>query len=59
MYKGKPYLGLWYYYHTVIVEITHKIRTSFITLASKKATIWRLKQSQSNDKILWEVSYHV
>ena len=29
-----------------------KIRTSFKTLISKKATIWRLKESQSNNKRL-------
>ena len=44
-------LELWYYHHIVIVEITHKIRTSFKTLASKKAATWRLKKSQSNDKL--------
>ena len=35
-----------------IVEIARKIRTSFKTLTSKKATTWRLKNSQSNDKLL-------
>ena len=37
---------------TVIVEITHKIRTSLKTLVSKKAKTWRLKKSQSKDKLL-------
>ena len=36
-------LELWYQYHIVIVEITHKIRTSFKTLASKKAAAWQFK----------------
>ena len=31
----------------VIVEITHKMRTYFKTLASKKVTTWRLKKSQN------------
>ena len=35
----------------VIVEITHKMRTYFKTLASKKATTYCLKQSHSNDKL--------
>ena len=38
------------------------MRTSFKTLASKKATTWRLKQSHSNDKLLRKVmssSYHI
>ena len=39
-------------HRTVIVEITHKIRTSFKTLVSKTATTRRLKKSQSNDKLL-------
>ena len=37
--------------HIVTVEITHKIHISFKTLASKKATTWRLKKSRSNDKL--------
>ena len=38
------------------MEITHKIRTSFKTLASKKATAtWQLKKSLSNNKLLWKV----
>ena len=43
------------------VEITHKIRTAFKTLDSKKASIWRLKLPQRNYKLLWKVrssSYH-
>ena len=44
-----------YYNRTVIMEITHKIWASFKTLVSKKAPAWRLKQSQSNDKLLWKV----
>ena len=35
---------------------THKIRTSFKTLVSKKATIWWLKESQSSDKLLSKMS---
>ena len=45
----------------VNVEITHKIRTLFKTLASKKVPKWRLKKSQSNDKLSRKVmsfSYH-
>ena len=42
-------LKLWFEYRTVIVEI---IQTSFKTLTSRKATSWRLKKSQSNDKLL-------
>ena len=38
-----------YYNRTVIVEITHKTRTSFKKLASKKATTWLLKKSQSHN----------
>ena len=30
----------------------YKMRASFKTFVSKKATIWRLKESQSNDKLL-------
>ena len=37
-------LELWYWHHIVIMEITHKIRTSFKTLASKKPATWRLKK---------------
>ena len=33
-----------------------KIRTSFKTLVSKKATTWWLKESQSNDKLLSKMS---
>ena len=29
-------LELWYYHHIVIVEITHKIRTSFKALVQRK-----------------------
>ena len=39
-----------------------KIRTSFKTLVSKKTTIWRLKKSHSNDKLLEKItssSYHM
>ena len=36
-------LEIWYEHHVVNVEITHKIRTSFKTLASKKVAKWRLK----------------
>ena len=35
----------------LIPEELHKIRTSFKTLASKKVAKWRLKKSQSNDKL--------
>ena len=45
-------LKLWYEHRTVIVEIMQKIQTSFKTLTSRKATSWRLKKSQSNDKLL-------
>ena len=48
--------------HNVVnVEITHKIQTLFKTLASKKVPKWRLKKSQSNDKLSRKVmsfSYH-
>ena len=39
----------------------HKIRTSFKILVSNKATLWRLKESQSNDKLLSKMSssYHM
>ena len=33
----------------------HKLWTSFKTLASKEAKIWRLKQFQGNNKLLWKV----
>ena len=39
-----------------------KIRTSFKTLVSKKTTIWRLKKSHSNDKLLEKITsfnYHM
>ena len=42
---------LWYYHRIVIEEITHKIRTSAKHCLQRKLT-WRLKQSQSNDKLL-------
>ena len=45
-------LELWYQHCTNIVEITHKIQTSFKTLASKKASTWRLKNPQRNGKRL-------
>ena len=44
------------------MEKTHKIRTSFKTLASKKVAKWRLKKFQSNDKLSQKVmsfSYHI
>ena len=48
--------------HNVLnVEITHKIRTSFKTLASKKVAKWRLRKFQSSDKLSQKVmpfSYH-
>ena len=37
------------------MEITHKTRASFKTLASEKATAWRLKKSKSNNKPLWKI----
>ena len=40
----------------------HKLRTSFKTLASKEVAKWRLKKSQSNDKLSRKVmsfSYHI
>ena len=40
---------------------SRKIQTSFKTLVSKKATIWRLKKSHINDKLLEKImssSYH-
>ena len=54
-------MELWYEHCDCIVEITRKIRTSFKTMASQKATTWRLKQSQSNNKLSPKVmsfSYH-
>ena len=48
-------MELWYWHRTFIVDITHNIWTSFKTLASKKATGWHLKRSQSNDKLLLKV----
>ena len=44
-------LETWYEHHLVNVEITHKIRTSFKTLALKEVAKWRLKNSQSSDKL--------
>ena len=38
------------------------MRTSFKTLVSKEMTIWRLKKSHSNDKLLEKItssSYHM
>ena len=43
--KSSFILELWYYHHIVIVEITHKMQTSFKTLASKKAATWHLKKN--------------
>ena len=37
--------------------MTHKMWTSFKTLASKKVTVW-LKKSQSNNKLLYNSSSH-
>ena len=37
------------------MEKTHKIRTSFKTLASKKVAKWCLKKFQSNDKLSQKV----
>ena len=39
----------------------HKIWTSFKMLVSNKATLWGLKESQSNDKLLSKMSssYHM
>ena len=54
-------LEIWYEHHVVNVEITHKIRTSFKTLALKEVAKWRLKKSESNDKLSRKVmsfSYH-
>ena len=44
-------LNLWYKHCTVIVEITKKIQTSFKMPVCKKATTWRCKKPQSNNKI--------
>ena len=62
--SGKLYfiLELWYLHHIVIVELTHKLRTSFKTLASKKAATWRLKKNQINISFSRKVmssSYHI
>ena len=43
---------------TVIVEKTHKVWTSFKTLASKKASTWRLKKPQQYDKQCKVISSH-
>ena len=46
----------------IIVEITHKMRTSFKTLASRKAATWHLKKSLSNIHFSQKVissSYHI
>ena len=54
-------LEIWYKHHVVNVEITHKIRTFFKTLASKNAAKSHLKKSQSNDKLSRKAmffSYH-
>ena len=40
----------------------HKIQTFFKTVVSKKAKIWRWKESQSSDKLLSKImssSYHM
>ena len=61
-------LDSWYYHRGVAVEKMHKIRTSFKTLASKRAATfhkslsWDLKKYHSNNKLLWKVmssSYHM
>ena len=55
-------MEIWYKHHVVNVEITRKLRTSFKTLASKKAAKWRLRKSQSSDKLSRKVmsfSYHI
>ena len=47
---------------TLLLWRQRKIRTSFKTLVSKKTTIWRLKKSHSNDKLLEKItssSYHM
>ena len=54
-------LEICYKHHVVNVEITHKIRTFFKTLASKNVAKSRLKKSQSNDKLSRKAmffSYH-
>ena len=38
--------------HTIIVEITYKIQTSYKTLSSESATTWWLKRRPNNDKLL-------
>ena len=43
------------------MEIIYDTRTSFKTLSSEKATTWRLKKAQNNDKLLRKTissSYH-
>ena len=55
-------MEIWYKHHVVNVEITRKLRTSFKTLASKKAAKWRLRKSQGSDKLSRKVmsfSYHI
>ena len=55
-------MELWDKHPIVIVEITHKIRTFLKTLASSKATTWRLTKSQSNDELLSKAMssrYHI
>ena len=44
-------LEICYKHHVVNVEITHKIRTFFKTLASKNVAKSRLKKSQRNNKL--------
>ena len=42
-------------YNSVILKLWYQhfgISTLILTLVSKKATIWRLEESQSNDKLL-------
>ena len=46
-------LQLWH--HNIIAVVKRKIRASFEPLASKKAALWELTVSQSNDKLLWKV----
>ena len=62
--SGKLYfiLELWYLHHIVIVELTHKLQTSFKTLASKKAATRHLKKNQINISFSRKVmssSYHI
>ena len=43
------------------MEITYKIRTSFKTHSSKKATTWWVEKAQNNDKLSGKTmssSYH-